>query len=106
MKLPRLTYTILITLLLLDAVYVLAPQQLAVSLYKLSLITTAGVVGYWLDRALFPYSRPDGYFSRGQSDGVRVDFPIPTSYHMLFAAAILRRAVIVGCAMLAMSLGA
>ena len=90
-RIPRMTDWLLITLALLAAIAVLSPQQLPVSLYKLSLITMAAVVGYWIDRSLFPYARPD--------DAVL----IPS--HTLQAAAQLRRAIIVGCAMLAVSLG-
>lgn len=90
-KLPRMSGWIVITILLTVAIYVLAPQQLAVSLYKLSLITTAAVVGYWIDRSLFPYARPDRLIAN------------PTA--TLIAAAMLRRAIIVGCAMLGVSLG-
>lgn len=88
---PRLWGWALITIVLLVAVWALAPQQLPVSLYKLSLVALAAVVGYWLDRSLFPYARPD----RFEFESVN-----------LFAACMLRRAVIVGCAMLAMGLGA
>ena len=56
---PRLWGWLLMTLVLLAAVWLIAPQQLPVSLYKLSLVTLAAVVGYWLDRSLFPYARPD-----------------------------------------------
>lgn len=45
-RLPRLFSWILATLFLLLLVLLLAPQQIPVSLYKLSLITMAGVVGY------------------------------------------------------------
>lgn len=90
-RLPRMTDWIVITILLTIIIYVLAPQQLPVSLYKLSLITTAAVVGYWIDRSLFPYARPDN--------------PSIQPYDMIIAAAMLRRAIIVGCAMLAVSLG-
>ncbi len=90
-RIPRMTDWLLITLALLAAIAVLSPQQLPVSLYKLSLITMAAVVGYWIDRSLFPYARPD--------DAVL----IPS--HTLQATAQLRRAIIVGCAMLAVSLG-
>jgi hypothetical protein len=86
-----MTDWIVITILLTIIIYVLAPQQLPVSLYKLSLITTAAVVGYWIDRSLFPYARPDN--------------PSIQPYDMIIAAAMLRRAIIVGCAMLAVSLG-
>ena len=92
---PRLWGWFLITLALLAAVWCIAPQQLPVSLYKLSLVTLAAVVGYWLDRSLFPYARPDA---------IRIQ-PVPDQ-HCIMGAAMLRRAIIVGCAMLAMGLGA
>lgn len=90
-KLPRMTSWIIITILLTILIFILAPQQLPVSLYKLSLITTAAVVGYWIDRSLFPYARPDNLSMQ--------------PHNILVAASMLRRAIIVGCAMLAVSLG-
>lgn len=93
MKLPRLFALIVLNVLLLGMIFVIAPQQAPVTLYKLSLVTLAGLVGYWLDRALFPYARPDIYIDKA---GFKVE---------LFAC-MLRRAIIVGCAMLAMGLGA
>ena len=88
---PRLWGWALITLALLVAVWALAPQQLPLSLYKLSLVALAAMVGYWLDRSLFPYARPDKF----EFESVN-----------LFAACMLRRSIIVGFAMLAMGLGA
>ncbi len=90
-KLPRMSGWLLITLVLTTLIYVFSPQQLPVSLYKLSLITMAAVVGYWIDRSLFPYARPD--------NSQLLTVPI------VCAAAMLRRAIIVGAAMLAVSLG-
>ncbi|OGS90843.1 MAG: hypothetical protein A2Z95_06140 [Gallionellales bacterium GWA2_60_18] len=93
MKLPRMFNWLLVTLALAGLVYVFSPQQLPVSLYKLSLISMAAWVGYWIDRALFPYARPDQF----------INSMIDVS--LVFAVAMLRRAIIVGCAMLAVSLG-
>ncbi|MDD2722205.1 MAG: putative holin [Gallionella sp.] len=109
--LPRLTGTILITLLLLLAVGLLAPQQLAVSLYKLSLLSMAGVAGYWLDIALFPYARPDTYLVNPDYRNARpvigdANCPVVMGYRLTFAAAMLRRSIIVGAAMLTSALGA
>lgn len=56
---PRLTYWTLITIGLLAALYLIAPTKIAVVLYKAALVTGGGVLGYWIDRALFPYARPD-----------------------------------------------
>lgn len=88
---PRLWGWAVITILLTSAIWLLSPQQLPVSLYKLSLVTLAGVAGYWIDRSLFPYARPDSMAEISR---------------LVFSAAMLRRAIIVGCAMLAMGLGA
>ena len=74
-----------------------SPQQLPVSLYKLSLVSLAAVVGYWLDRSLFPYARPDRFMGEC--------YDLAIAGH-LAAVSMIRRAVIVGCAMLAMGLGA
>lgn len=88
MKIPRMTDWLLFTLLLLAIIWWAAPQQLTVSIYKLSLITMAAVAGYWIDRSLFPYSRPD-------------QIKLVEAH----SAAMIRRAIIVGAAMLAVSLG-
>lgn len=91
LKFPRMSGWILITVVLIGLIALFAPQQLPVSLYKLSLITMAAVVGYWIDRSLFPYARPN-------------DRSLDT-FELLRATAMLRRAIIVGAAMLAVSLG-
>lgn len=113
---PRLSGWLLITLVLLACVWAIAPQQLPVSLYKLSLVTLAAVVGYWLDRSLFPYARPDVFLSLDEPGFDAWAEPDPTSIELvatpdetllrLMGLAMLRRAIIVGCAMLAMGLGA
>jgi hypothetical protein len=103
-KTPRLTGWTLITLVLLAAVWLLAPQQLPVSLYKLSLVALAAVIGYWLDRSLFPYARPDKFYALAQrhSNSGLVSSVLQEAMNW----ATLRRAIIVGCSMLAMGLGA
>lgn len=108
MKFPRLSGWLIATILLLAVIGLLYPQQLPVSLYKLSLVSMAGVAGYWLDRELFPYARPDDFMSLPYSAGgpyVPKRAVAPTQ-QIVFAAAMLRRAIIVGCAMLAIGLGA
>lgn len=97
-RLPRLSVSLLISVLLLVAVSLLAPQQLPVSLYKLSLVTLAGVVGYWLDREMFPYARPDQPSMNLWSTSQELA--------LIMGVSMLRRALIVVGAMLAMGLGA
>lgn len=55
---PRLTDWTLVTLALLLALALLAPEQLQVVLYKAFLVTLGAVLAYWIDRSLFPYARP------------------------------------------------
>lgn len=95
-RLPRLSGWLLITLALMAVILFYAPHQLPVSLYKLSLVSLAGVVGYWLDRSLFPYARPDSYLLPERT----------TALLHLMGLAMLRRAIIVAAAMIAIGLGA
>lgn len=84
----RMIEWMLVSLLLAGLIAWLSPQQLPVAAYKVALVTTAAWLGYWIDRRAFPYARPD-----------RTSIGIP------FAAAMLRRAIIIGAAMLAVSIG-
>lgn len=96
---PRMAGWLVVAALLTVAGLALAPQQLPVSLYKLSLVTTSAVLGYWLDRGLFPYARPDAL----------LDIEGGSSRHtisLLMSAAMLRRAIVVAATMLAVGLGA
>lgn len=100
---PRLSGWLIITLVLLACVWAIAPQQLPVSLYKLSLVTLAAVVGYWIDRSLFPYARPHTVL---ELDDHGEEVTTGDDALRWMGMAMLRRAIIVGAAMLAMGLGA
>lgn len=91
-KLPRLFGLLVTNAILLAVIYGLAPHQVPVVLYKLTLITLAAYAGYWFDRMLFPYARPDALADMGMVSS--------------FNAAMIRRAVIVCGVMLAIELGA
>jgi hypothetical protein len=94
-------------------VYLIAPQQLPVSLYKLSLVALAAVAGYWIDRSLFPYARPDKFCptekisedENSEDDIYETTLTYPGN-PLLASACMLRRAIIVAAAMIAVSLGA
>lgn len=117
-RLPRLTGWLFVAFLLALAVLVTEPRQIPLSLYKLSLVALAGVVGYWLDRSLFPYARPDFFLAlerdpvavdqaeRAGDDGLLIDATPCPVLSRLAAAAMVRRAIIVAATMLAMGLGA
>jgi len=79
-----------IALVLSLAIAIVAPHQIGVTVYKLSLVSLAAVAGYWIDRSLFYYARPDD-LSLSQTET---------------AAAYLRRAIVVGACIIGVSLGA
>lgn len=108
---PRLLPCLLLVVGLAAALSVVSPQQLPVALYKLSLVTLAGYLGYWLDRWAFPYARPDSFLAaadwrseRGAVQGQANHAVVPGCEH-IYAAAQIRRALVILGAMLAMGLG-
>lgn len=131
---PRLSVWWALTLLLLALVWLMAPHQLPVTIYKLSLLSLAAVAGYWVDRALFPYARPHAWLrllqpplppcqlgmpaGRAPQHGppaeeasltVELSCMTPdeiTPDDLIACVAMLRRALIVAAAMLAIGLGA
>lgn len=78
----------------------LAPHQLPVTAYKLSLVSAAAVVGYWLDRSLFPYARPDQFGRWGN------ELFINATQADVFSACMQRRAIIIAACIIGVSLGA
>jgi len=111
MKLPRLFGLVVLNVILIGILIAIAPQQVPLTLYKLSLVTLAGLVGYWLDRALFPYARPDSFleriaFKNTRNDQVFYSDVFKKGQELAFSCSLVRRAIIIGCAMLAMGLGA
>lgn len=109
-RIPRMAGWLLAALLLVVAIALISPQQLPVALYKLSLISLAAFVAYWLDRSLFPYARPDSYLERDWRHGTDependADFRVVPGYVRPFCTAMLRRAVIVGAVVIGVALG-
>lgn len=82
----RLKFFSFLAIVLVGLVFFLAPAQLPVIIHKFALEALAAVMGYWLDRHLFPLARP----------------------HMVHGAArdsaMLRRAIIVGATLVAVAL--
>ncbi|WP_343074433.1 putative holin [Achromobacter insuavis] len=109
-RLPRLTTWLIVAALLIVAIGIVSPQQVPIAIYKLSLISLAAVGSYWIDRALFPYARPDGYLVRdwrcGSCVGThRVDYPIADGYEIPFMVSTIRRTAIAAAVILAVALG-
>jgi hypothetical protein len=102
----RMAGWLLISLVLTIIIAITAPQQLLVSLYKLSLITSAAWVAYWIDRSLFPYARPDAFLDQQHPVGNNPELHIVKTELSAFGVAQLRRALIIAAAMIAVALGA
>lgn len=110
LRAPRNSLWLAAAVVLLVLIALITPVQLPVVLYKLTLVALAVVLGYWLDRALFPYARPDSYLKRDWRYGTEepegdADFPVVATHMWAFVAALLRRAVIVGAVLIAMATG-
>ncbi|MCW2478849.1 putative holin [Candidatus Symbiopectobacterium sp. NZEC135] len=112
----RLRYWVILAVLLLVVIAFVSPAQLSVTIYKLSLVSIAVVLGYHLDRALFPYASPGSYLIDdwkktigkplpGVGGRNEPEYPIATGYELVFAAVLLRRAVIVLAVVLGVTLG-
>jgi len=93
----RMMWCALYAAVLLLVVAWAAPQQLPVIVYKINLILLASVAGYWLDRWAFPYARPDRFLTP--------DGEVKVNHKRVFGAALLRRAIIMAGAMLAVGMG-
>lgn len=116
-RLPRMFEWLLAAIATCLLAFILAPQQLPVSVYKISLIAIAGVMGYWLDRSLFPYARPDSFLANEVTSSEPDDTPLcfedqpdwmflNPQNDVLFGVSMIRRAIIVAAAMVAVGLGA
>ena len=101
----RLRGWLVAAVLLLLIIALVSPQQLPVVVYKLSLISLAAVLGYWLDRSLFPKARPGQYLKHDERLMAEGRWPVQTELHLVFAAALLRRALIVAAVCLAVAMG-
>lgn len=110
---PRLLSLILLTLAAFVALFFLAPEQMPVVLYKAAVVTFAAVLGYWIDRAIFPYSRPDSYLVHDwrkihvpeYGEPGLEDYPVIDKYRHLFAATQIRRALIIVAVVIGVALG-
>ncbi|HDR1694308.1 putative holin [Pasteurella multocida] len=113
LKQGRLLSWVVSALVLLIVIVLASPQQVPVVLYKLSLVSIAAIIGYHLDRALFPYASPGGYLKRNWKNKHRLiprddnepEYAVCDGYLLVFALVVLRRAVIVGAVMLGVTLG-
>jgi hypothetical protein len=126
----RLLNWYLVAITLFAIITLISPQQLPVVAYKLSLVLLSAVVGYHLDRALFPYASPGGYLyndwkefgpdfytkqyieslenneqPEAMDSKMCAEYPVLDEYRTLFAVVLIRRALIVSAVILGVTLG-
>lgn len=86
------------------------PSLLQVAVYKFYLLFAAAHAGYWIDRVLFYYARPDHIGGQltdcltHETDEVVSEFIVTDSD--VFNACMIRRTLIVAAAIIAVALGA
>lgn len=115
----RMSDWLLAAILLSFAIWWIAPHQLPVSLFKLNLIALAAVAGYWIDRSLFPYARPDVFLEMegdaeplpplecdADSDSCTLIAEPNEALLRVMGICMLRRAIIVSATMMAVGMGA
>ena len=97
-KRPRMWDWILVMLLCLGGVWWFAPEQITVVLYKVSLVSIAACMTYWIDRSLFKRAHD----RVGARDALSLDTQAEAMRH---GSNVVRRALVfVGC-VLGLSLG-
>ena len=85
----------------LSAVALIAPEQIGVIMLKVSIVTAFAALGYYVDRAAFPYARPHMLLAERKTlprDEDRIEAA------EAFRAAMIRRAIVIGAVVLAGSL--
>jgi len=98
----------LITLSLLIGLWLLRPEQMPVILYKFCLVTFGAVLGYWIDRAIFPYARPHTWLPMHGEIAPGGVGSIPTlqlSESIFPVLLMIRRTIIVFACILGLTLG-
>ena len=107
----QLLFFTLLAILLQMFIWIFSPEQGPVVLYKLGLPVLAAIVGLVFDFAVFPFARPDSYLkeywiNNPEADNKDdADYPVAEGYIAAFNAACLRRAIIIGFFVIAVSLG-
>lgn len=82
------------------------PPLFQVALYKGFLLFAGAHAGYWIDRGLFPYARPDKVSGALYSLDAVLTAQEQAALSSLFALCMLRRALIVFGAMVCVAFGA
>lgn len=102
----RLSGWLFTAIALMVVIALVSPQQIPVVIYKLSLISLAAVLGYWLDRSLFPDSSPGTLMTEGMPRSCNYEHPSALiDWYIVLAASLIRRAIIVAAVCLSVAMG-
>jgi Putative 2/3 transmembrane domain holin len=103
----RMSCWLIVSVLLMGAVFFLVPSQIAVITNKILLVTISAWIGYWFSVSAFPYARPGHLLfllNHTETEG-----PPPNEWELLMGrlavASMICRAVIMGMTMVAVALG-
>ena len=94
-KNSRMITWLVISIPLFLIVAIISPQKIELLVNKTVMITFSAWLGYFLDRQLFPYARPDRL----------AEPPAMPDSDLAFAACMLRRAIVVIGVVLGMEIG-
>lgn len=70
-------------------VFIFNPADIMVAIWKMGLVSVSPFLGYWADRTMFPYARPDQLIANFYSDSQWTD-----AEALVFSGACLRRALV------------
>ena len=82
---------LVLTCLLVLAVYAVAAQMVPVTLYKASLPFLGGIIGYALDRVFFPFAEPSSHLKTDWRKDPNADRPDEADYPVADGCELLER---------------
>lgn len=80
-------------------VFILNPADIMVAIWKMGLVCVGPFFGYWADRTLFPYARPDQLITDFHSDSQWSE-----AEAIVFSCACLRRTLVMSSITIAIAL--
>jgi Putative 2/3 transmembrane domain holin len=104
-NLKRLFGWLVLAVVLFGVVGYFAQHLFLVGLFKLSMVFIAAYGLYWFDRTLFYYARPDAFCIYTASEFGETTHVNP-GMEAVFAAAQIRRAIMIAAGMIAVAMGA
>lgn len=93
---------IAVAIVMLGLVASVAPDQLGVTIAKVSLVTLGAIAGFYIDKAIFPYADPDDFKELAD---LEKDEEVRIAYMDSLDTSAIRRAIVVAAAIIGVCLG-